>query len=56
MDERWEIVQHRLRRAHEALEDAHIMADAERWNPRPWIKGAEQFVGTITALIDEPGS
>ena len=131
MDERWEIVQHRLRRAHEALEDARIMAEAERWNPcvsrlyyacfyaisallllhdlssskhagvrslfnqhfvktgkiskplaqvyndlftrrqegdyvdfvhfaavqvGPWIKGAEQFVGTIAALIDEPGS
>jgi len=22
----------------------------------PWIKGAEQFVGAIAALIDEPGS
>ena len=33
MDERWEIVQHRLRRAHEALEDARILARADRWNP-----------------------
>lgn len=33
MGEREEIVQHRLRRAYEALEDAHILAREDRWNP-----------------------
>ena len=33
MDERGEIVQYRLRRANEALEDARILARADRWNP-----------------------
>ena len=33
MDERGEIVHHRLRRAYEALDDARILAQADRWNP-----------------------
>ena len=33
MDERGEVVQYRLRRAYDALEDARILARADRWNP-----------------------
>lgn len=33
MGEREEIVQHRLWRAYETLEDAHILAREDRWNP-----------------------
>jgi uncharacterized protein (UPF0332 family) len=28
-----DLVQYRLRRARETLQDAHILANAERWNP-----------------------
>jgi len=59
-----DLIVYRLQRARESLEDAHLLADARRWNPcepailclflcrvRTWMPQAEVFVGQIAELL-----